>query len=716
MIKYMYQLDNDYTKEQKMTNKFRIGIVQMIILMFTLTGIASFAEGNSEDAIQLIVDGMNITELSSPVIENDRMLVPIRFVSEEVGAEVDWDDVNRMVSVEKDNRSMHLWIGSRLVEYNNGEIYKLSDVAPKIINDRTYVPLRVVSNALEIGIRWDESTRTVYVDSDKSSVIESSYDVEIVSHNSGDVITEKSVVKASIPESYKDEVEEVKLLLLDVDNARGYVVANEKGLSSNLSYIPKVEDAGKKVLVFSMYDINRKFIAGDSISINVDVKPEVSLLDIESEITDGNVTLGQEINFLAKYVNYELTNLENGKIKIIKERDPEGTYSWTPSTEENGSYKIKVIAYDGNGLGYESQSIVTNLNINRKLSLSGVSEGMTIDKPVNLIASRNFDVSETEYIIKDINSNAESNIATIPYGAYKWFPDSEYTGGKQLKVRVKDVDGVAYDSEWINVNIDGSPKLFLYGIGPKQVLTDKTDLSVRSNVDLDSVSYVLTNSNTGARRYIGSDLKQNDEQTFNPLSIDSGDVTLHAEATYQGRILLSEKVSFKVYLGALYGPKAVIEKDKFLGFASGLAKDSFDKTGMSAALQTAQAILETAWGQRLPVDKYSGQFSYNLFGIKGTGTNGSVISNTWEVYNGISYRVDANFRAYNNVNEAWEGHKGILLNLSRYEPFREVMFDSTLGAWAVRRAGYATDPRYPMKLMNIIDRYDLNKLDEVGVE
>ncbi len=34
---------------------------------------------------------------------------------------------------------------------------------------------------------------------------------------------------------------------------------------------------------------------------------------------------------------------------------------------------------------------------------------------------------------------------------------------------------------------------------------------------------------------------------------------------------------------------------------------------------------------------------------------------------------------------------------------------------AIRRAGYATDPKYPVKLMNIIKQYDLKKLDEVGV-
>ncbi len=136
---------------------------------------------------------------------------------------------------------------------------------------------------------------------------------------------------------------------------------------------------------------------------------------------------------------------------------------------------------------------------------------------------------------------------------------------------------------------------------------------------------------------------------------------------------------------------------------------------MSAALQTAQAILETGWGQSIPVDKYTDKFSYNLFGIKGKGTNGSVVSNTWEVYNGVVYRVDGTFRAYNNTYESWQDHKRILLELSRYDIFRDVMYDYTLGAWSIRRAGYATDPKYPIKLMRIIEEYDLRQLDQVDL-
>ena len=60
-------------------------------------------------------------------------------------------------------------------------------------------------------------------------------------------------------------------------------------------------------------------------------------------------------------------------------------------------------------------------------------------------------------------------------------------------------------------------------------------------------------------------------------------------------------------------------------------------------------------------------------------------------------------------------HNRFLLTGARYEPFRKVMYDSSQGAWALKRAGYATDSKYPMKLMRIIESYGLLELDQLGI-
>lgn len=692
--------------------QFYILIMLMMFIQFSNTEVLA------TDEPKLLLDGKNITALAEPVIQNNRTLVPIRFIAEQLGAEVDWHNDDWTVTITKDNASVFLRIDSHLVIYQNDEkTYNLCDVPPRVINEKTYLPLRLVSNALGIGIDWDSDTNTISMDSSQKADVEPFFDVKILSLNPGQAITKKTKLQIELPSEEIVNASEIKYLLLDPDTAEGVVIARGSKITEDYVWIPSLQESGEKVLVAAIYDSNGKFLAGESISVNVQIIPEVSLTGIvQGQAIDSTLSLKADTNFLADHVKYEITNLDNNKVTVTQESDPYGPYNWTPMLEDNGNYSFKVIAYDSDAQAYESKVVTARVEVPRKLALSGVSAGKTIDTVATLSASRNFNVTETKFILRDPKTGKEKILAEIPYGSYKWFPGPEYEGVKELLVRVKDTKGVTHESKGVNVKVTGAPKLLLEGVGPKQVITGPVKLKASSNITLDKVNYILINSTTGAKKVIASNQDPLTEYTFTPTEGDEGSWRILAEATYNSvKKIKSEEVPVKVYLGKTYSAKPVIEKDQFLGFASNLARGSWEKTGMSAALQTAQAILETGWGQSVPVDKYNGKFSNNLFGIKGSATAGAVISNTWEVYNGVSFRVDAEFRAYNNVNESWDDHKRLLLDKERYEPFREVMHDSTLGAWAIRRAGYATDPQYPIKLMKIIKQYNLHELDKIDI-
>ncbi|PKM68578.1 MAG: hypothetical protein CVU95_02950 [Firmicutes bacterium HGW-Firmicutes-2] len=683
--------------------------------VYVITSSMLTIEGHAQD-MRLIVDGKDITELSTPIIQNGRTMVPIRFVTEEIGATVNWDPTNRTVEVIKGNQSVFLKIGSTLVGYNQGASYQVSDVAPLIVGDRTYVPLRLISNAFGIGIEWVNETRQVLVDSNKTSVKAPFHEVLITSLSPGQTIQGKTTVTFTFGERYKATLGDVRLLLVDRQTATGFVVGRSLGDTSSLTYVPSLEDNGNKVMVVALYDKYNKLIAADAVPVVISVTPNIVLEGlVNNETIQKTVVLRPNVNFIAEHITYELTNLGNGKVITVIEQDPFGSYTWTPTKSQEGHYSVKVMAYDAVGNIYHSAPYTISVQVDENLSLTGVTAGMTVNKPVTLLASRNFDVRETTYLIKDEKTGVETVLATLPYGGYRWFPGESFSGNKSLKVRVIDAGGVTRESDYIQVKVDGSPRLQLSGVGPNQVLTGETKLNVSSNVTMDKVNYILTNKSTGSTKIVGYDIPVTSEWTFKPTASDVGQVSLKAEGYYKGAKITSETIDFRIYLDKTFGPKAIIEKDKFLAFSSGMAKTSWNSTGMSAALQTAQAILETGWGQSVPQDKYSGKFSYNLFGIKGSATNGSVTSNTWEVYNGVTYRVDANFRAYNNVQESWNDHKSLLLNADRYAPFRDVMYQSSLGAWAIKRAGYATDPQYPIKLMKLIRQYNLKELDRVGI-
>lgn len=700
----------------KRSNILNVKMFLVLTMIMVLT-LGCSPKSLAAKPIRLIVDGEDITSLAEPITENGRTLVPVRFIAEAVGAKVDWDESNKKVILKKDDISVALKIDSHLIEYDDGKkTYGLGDVVPKIVGERTYIPARLVSNALGIGIEWNEDTRTVDVDSSKKSKRVPFFDMEITSIDSGQDISGKTNLKVNLGSMGGVNGVEIKYLLLDPDTAKGVVVARGKNLNSDYTWLPNIEDKGQKVLVAAIYDNGGKFLAGDAVAVNVNVEPRAMLNGIEeNEVIRDTVILRPDNNFVASYVKYEITNLDKNTTNTSTEQDPQGEYKWTPIVGQNGRYAIKMISYDSNGKTYPSEKIVVNVEVPRKLSLGGVSAGQTIDKPVSLLANRNFDVSETQYILRDPDTKVETIIATIPYGSHKWFPGLEYKGEKEILVRVKDPKGQSYDSDAIKVKLAGTPKLLIQGIGPKQVITEEVKLNRISNIKLDSISYIAVNTKTGAKKTIASGVDPASEQKVNPKNLGDGNWNIKAIGKYNGKEVESEEVPVKIYLGKLHGPMPIIKKDKFLGFASGLARESWKETGMSAALQTAQAILETGWGQSVPVDKYSGKLSNNLFGIKQKGNEAYVISNTWEEYNGVKFRIDANFRAYGDPKESWKDHKRLLLEASRYEIFRDVMHDSTQGAWAIRRAGYATDSQYPIKLMDIIKRYNLQELDKISI-
>ena len=110
---------------------------------------------------KVFINGEKLTVDVYPKIENERTLVPLRGVFEALGAEVQWDDSTKTVTVIKDSITVTLQIGSNIL-YKNSIPVEI-DVPAKIENNRTLVPLRAVSEALECNVQWDGNNRIVSI-------------------------------------------------------------------------------------------------------------------------------------------------------------------------------------------------------------------------------------------------------------------------------------------------------------------------------------------------------------------------------------------------------------------------------------------------------------------------------------------------------------------------------------------------------------------------
>jgi hypothetical protein len=111
--------------------------------------------------VNLYVDTQLIQTDTPPQIVGGRTLVPARAILEAVGATVEWDAATKTATGTKNDTVVKIVIGSKTAYVNDES--KTLDVPAQIINNRTMLPARFVSEALNCTVTWDSKTRTAAV-------------------------------------------------------------------------------------------------------------------------------------------------------------------------------------------------------------------------------------------------------------------------------------------------------------------------------------------------------------------------------------------------------------------------------------------------------------------------------------------------------------------------------------------------------------------------
>lgn len=102
---------------------------------------------------QATLNDKSYTLEQAPTIVNDNTLVPIRFVTEALGGNVKWDDKERKVTVVRGDKLIDLWIDNADLLVNGDRV--TAEVSPKIMNNVTMVPLRLISEKLGFKVGWE---------------------------------------------------------------------------------------------------------------------------------------------------------------------------------------------------------------------------------------------------------------------------------------------------------------------------------------------------------------------------------------------------------------------------------------------------------------------------------------------------------------------------------------------------------------------------------
>lgn len=113
------------------------------------------------DDVSIVLDGVPIVFDQLPIVENGRTLVPLRAIFEALGAEVKWDGNTQTVTAKLWEDEISLQIGSTQMSVN--EEIKTLDVPAKLMNGRTLVPVRAISEAFGCKVDWDENMKMVVI-------------------------------------------------------------------------------------------------------------------------------------------------------------------------------------------------------------------------------------------------------------------------------------------------------------------------------------------------------------------------------------------------------------------------------------------------------------------------------------------------------------------------------------------------------------------------
>lgn len=111
--------------------------------------------------IILQINGQTIQPAVAPILAEGTTLVPIRVVSENLGATVDWNNDERSITINKDDQTIRLVLDQTEVTVNGQTIEAAT--APCAINGTTMVPIRLISQNLNCAVEWDSATQTIKI-------------------------------------------------------------------------------------------------------------------------------------------------------------------------------------------------------------------------------------------------------------------------------------------------------------------------------------------------------------------------------------------------------------------------------------------------------------------------------------------------------------------------------------------------------------------------
>lgn len=135
------------------------------IILFILILIFTAAPCSADEPVKVFLDGEELLFDVPPVISEGRTMVPLRRIAESCGYNVTWNESTQRIGLGKDDVLINLNVGKDIIYVRDkfGSREYVLEVAPFIVNGRTMVPLRAISEHMGYDVTWDEGNRAVLI-------------------------------------------------------------------------------------------------------------------------------------------------------------------------------------------------------------------------------------------------------------------------------------------------------------------------------------------------------------------------------------------------------------------------------------------------------------------------------------------------------------------------------------------------------------------------
>lgn len=469
-----------------------------------------------------------------PIIIDERTLVPVREVFEKLGGIVEWNDKERSVKITLEEKSIKLWLNNTTALVDGEE--KILDVPAKLINEKTMVPIRFISENVGLVVDWDDTTKSVFISKDEKEDERVSIDaIECIKQNGTDVII--------VTLDRKAKYNSFKLLspdrvILDIENSKLNIL-NEKltfgedkvfsqirfGLHEDdvnrividtrttPNYVLKENENGTKIYIAFSDDFE---IVPPESDAPIEINPSDNYTD-DSIKDDENLT-SDDANVDDKANNVNDENLPEDDKKEVTET----TSNITSIKYSTASEKLRIIL-DGK---FEYQ--ITTLEDPKRIILDFNSSALSTDGPTT-INLKNKPISTVEAfenddgtarVVLEISNNATYEI-------------SKKTSELQIKVEEPSYKNLEY------TNVDEYAELILRNVSLSKLTKTQSKSTKKYTIKYSSNSF---DSGTGAIE-INDDFIKKINVTKTKITIsDKGNIRYSARQVDDDVVIKIEKV------------------------------------------------------------------------------------------------------------------------------------------------------------------------------